>query len=216
MRAMPAGGKGMFGLRIGPSRTGIYCGLPTCSVFDVFPEQADDVDLPFPKSQRGLDRFGQARSVFFRDRDAVLNDLDTRPQALDLGTAINADYLAVQPNAQITLLLEKFEEFTRLGFGRNSDPESDEDGARVILSGAKRSGRIPLRYLKGSIAGSLDFARDDRIDWPFEIGEHLIGNRFRGLRSNFTSASGTKSAGNAGPEQLQIIVDFGNRADGRA
>src|SRR4029450_5500435 len=49
-----------------------------------------------------------------------------------------------------------------------------------------------------------------------EMGPDLIGNRFRGFRSNFTSATGTKSVRNASPEQFQIIVDLGNCADGRA
>ncbi len=95
--------------------------------------------------------------------DAVLNDLNARAEAFDFCTRINTDDFAVQPNAQIALLLEKLEEIARLGLCRNGDPESDENGfvvpAPVILSGAQRSRRIPLRYFK--LAGSLDFARDD-------------------------------------------------------
>ena len=49
-----------------------------------------------------------------------------------------------------------------------------------------------------------------------EMGEHLIGNRFRGFGSNFTAATGAKSVRNTSPEQFQIIVDLGNCADGRA
>jgi hypothetical protein len=54
--------------------------------------------------------------------------LNACAQAVDSCIAINANDFAVQPNAQISLLLQKFEEFTRLGFRRNTDPESDENG----------------------------------------------------------------------------------------
>jgi hypothetical protein len=51
--------------------------------------------------------------------------------------------LVVDPNAQVSLLLEKVEKFPRLGFWRDGDPKGDENGRRrslfVIPSGAKRS-----------------------------------------------------------------------------
>jgi len=45
----------------------------------------------------------------------------------------------------------------------------------VILSGAQRSRRIPRRYLKGFMAGSLDSARDDRALLPNDL-DHAQNN----------------------------------------
>ena len=112
--------------------------------------EVDNVDPVFAETQRGLDRFGEARPIFLTDRDAILNDLHARAEPFDFCFAISADDLAVDPNAQITLLLEEVEEIARLGFRRNGNPEGDQDSRwrplLVIPTGAKRSGGISLRW----------------------------------------------------------------------
>ena len=45
--------------------------------------EIDNVDSVFAETQRNLDRFGQARTIFIIDRDAVLNDLNARAESLD-------------------------------------------------------------------------------------------------------------------------------------
>ena len=57
---------------------------------------------------------------------------------------------------------------------------------------------------------SLRFARCRKMR------DNLVGDRLRGFRPNFAAATRTKSAGDARPEQFQIIVDLRHRADGGA
>src|SRR5215831_4129369 len=82
--------------------------------------------------------------VVFCYRDPILDDLNACSQALDFCIGINADDLTVQPNTQVTLLLQKFEEFARLGFRRNSDPESDKNGRCVRITPAPQVGTIDI------------------------------------------------------------------------
>src|SRR5438045_9770175 len=87
----------------------------------------DDVDLVFPETQRGLNRFDQTGAVWFRYRNPVLNDLDTRTEAFDLFVGIDAHDFGVDPDAEITLLLDEIEEgaWFRLVWDRH--PTSDQN-----------------------------------------------------------------------------------------
>ena len=87
----------------------------------------DNVGFAFSKTKRGLERFNQARTVFFCDRGPVLNDLDPRAESLDLRRIVDTHHVVVDPNAEITLLLKEFEKLSRLGFRRNRNPEGDEN-----------------------------------------------------------------------------------------
>ncbi len=77
----------------------------------------DDVYFSFSKSQSCFDSFNQARASFLRNRDSILNDLNARAESFDLSWIdIHAHDFVVDPNAEITLLLEKLEKLSRLGF----------------------------------------------------------------------------------------------------
>ena len=93
----------------------------------------DDVYFSFSKSQSCFDSFNQARASFLRNRDSILNDLNARTESFDLfWIDIHAHDFVVDPDAQITLLLEELEKLSRLGFGRNCDPKRDQN----IFAGA--------------------------------------------------------------------------------
>src|SRR5438067_5020671 len=105
MRAMPASRERMLGF-----------------LFNI-----DDVDFAFPETKRGLERFDQARAIFFRDRDPILNDLYPRAETFDLRRVVNAENFVVDPHPEIALLLKKLEKLSRLRFGRNGDPQCAEN-----------------------------------------------------------------------------------------
>ena len=86
----------------------------------------NDIDLAFAESQRGFDRLDQARAIFLADRDAILNDLHARAEPFDFCDRLSTRTICLSiQTREITLLLEKSKELTRLGFRRNADPESD-------------------------------------------------------------------------------------------
>src|SRR5205085_11860097 len=87
----------------------------------------DDVDLVFPETQRGLDRFGQTGAVWFRYRNPVLDDLDARTEAFDLFVGINAHDFVVDPDAEITLLLDEIEEGAWLRLWWDRHPKRDQN-----------------------------------------------------------------------------------------
>jgi len=76
----------------------------------------DNVDFVFAETQRRLERFNESRTIFVVDRDAILNDLHPRAQPLDFFVGIGAYDLIVDPDAEVTLLLEKIEKRARLRF----------------------------------------------------------------------------------------------------
>ena len=93
--------------------------------------QRNHVHLTFAKAQRGLDCFDQSRAIFPSDRDAILNDLHTRAESFSFWIRIvYAHDFVVDPNAQVSLLLEEIEKFSRLRSRRDCDPECDEKGCR--------------------------------------------------------------------------------------
>ena len=80
----------------------------------------DNVDLCFAETERGFQRLNQTCAILRRDRDSVLNDLNSRAESLDLFQIdIDAHDVVVDPGAEITLLLKEFEKFSRLGFSGN-------------------------------------------------------------------------------------------------
>src|SRR5207245_6116177 len=94
---------------------------------DVCSSDLDDVDFTFAETERGLERFNQARTIFLVDRDAILNDLNPGAESLDFfRIVIHADDFVVNPNAEISLLLEELEKRSWFGFGRNCHPKCDQ------------------------------------------------------------------------------------------
>ena len=118
MGAMPAGGEGK--LVIGDWRSVISWTLGSLRT-------RNNIDLAFPKAQRGFDRLDQSCAVFLRDRNAILNDLHTRPKSLEFWIDVDAHDFVIDPYPQISLLLKKFEELAWFGFRWNGDPESDKN-----------------------------------------------------------------------------------------
>ena len=102
---MPPGGKGVFLLGL----------------------DVNNVDAILAKTKRGLERFGQSRPIFVGDRDAILNHLHSWTKPIDLRVGVHAHDFAVDPNAEVTLLLQKMEKIARLGFLGNRNPERDEN-----------------------------------------------------------------------------------------
>src|SRR5437588_6286460 len=91
-----------------------------------FRSKRNDVDLVLAEAQRGFDRFDEASAIRFGDSDPVLNDLNARTESFDFFLRIDAHDFVVDPDAQITLLLDEIEKDTRFYFRRHCDPESDE------------------------------------------------------------------------------------------
>src|SRR5207249_10183904 len=89
--------------------------------------QGNDIDFALAETKRGLDGFHQARATFFPDRDAILNDLHADAKPFDFWFGIHAYNSIVDPNAQITLLLQEIEKIARLSFGGNRDPKGDKN-----------------------------------------------------------------------------------------
>ena len=103
--AMPAGGERRFLLRL----------------------EVDEIDPVFAEAQRDLDRFDQARARLFRNRQAILNDLHARAKAPDLLVGIGPDDVAIQPDAQVALLLEELKKLARIGLRWDPDPKGEQD-----------------------------------------------------------------------------------------
>ncbi len=87
----------------------------------------DNVDSIFAEAQRGLERFDKARAIFCADHNPILNYLHARTEPFDFLVRIDAHNFFVDPNTQITLLLNEIEEIARLRFCRNADPKCDQD-----------------------------------------------------------------------------------------
>src|SRR4051794_18379208 len=104
MRAMPAGRVGMFLLRL----------------------QLDDIDAVLAETQRRLERLDEARARLIIERDAILNDLHARAEPTDFLVRIRAHDFAIEPHAQIALLLQKREELLRVRLRRNRNPEREQ------------------------------------------------------------------------------------------
>ena len=124
MGAMPASGE--RALAIGDWRSVIRWTLGSL-------RPRNNIDLAFPKAQRGFDRLDQSCPVFLRDRNAILNDLHTRPKSLEFWIDVDAHDFVIDPYPQISLLLKKFEELTRFGFRWNGNPESDKNSFRCAV-----------------------------------------------------------------------------------
>src|SRR5206468_2682056 len=86
------------------------------------------VYLTFAKAQRGLDCFDQSRAIFPSDGDPILNDLYTRTESFCFWIrVVHAHDFVVDPNAQVSLLLEEIEKLPRLRFQGHCDPECDKN-----------------------------------------------------------------------------------------
>ena len=109
MRAMPAGRVRPFGfLR---SVFGVRR-----SAFGVSFAHRHHVDPILPKPQRRLERLNQPRTRLRGNRDSILDHLHPRAQPAHLLIRIRAHHFAIEPDAQIALLLQKLEELPRISF----------------------------------------------------------------------------------------------------
>src|SRR6516162_2610425 len=94
----------------------------------------DDVNFSFSKSQSRLQRLNQARAIFGSDRDSILNDLNPRPKPFDFfWIGIDPHNFIVDPDSEVTLLLEKFEKLLGIGFGWNGNPKRNENRCRLLF-----------------------------------------------------------------------------------
>src|SRR5439155_9133686 len=90
-----------------------------------------------------------------------------------------------------------------LCFRRDSDPERDENSFW-------RAGFNPHLALRVR----LSLARERiKVRVAREQSNDFVGDRLRGLRTDFPVAIRTERAGNSWPEQLQIIIDLRHRPD---
>ena len=88
----------------------------------------DEKDAAFAEAEGGLDGFGQA--FFIGCGDAVLDDVNNGGESSRRGFVGAEDFL-VDPDAEVALLLEKFEELRGRAFFNitGADGEGDEEGA---------------------------------------------------------------------------------------
>src|SRR5262249_53864332 len=111
------------------SREGEFfdCGLPIAAKLQTSFEW-NYIYLTFAKAQGGLDCFDQSCANFLGNSDTILNDLHTRAEPFGFWIrVVHAHDFVVDPNAQISLLLEEIEKLLRLGFRGHCDPECDEN-----------------------------------------------------------------------------------------
>ena len=86
------------------------------------------IHLAFAKAQRGLDCLDQTPAIFFSDSDAILNDLHTHAEPLGFWIGfVHSHDLIVDPNPQVSLLLQEIEEPSRLRFRRDRNSERDDN-----------------------------------------------------------------------------------------
>ncbi len=138
--------------------------------------------FPLAETERDFERFRQARVIVVTDRDAVLDDLDAGPEAFDFLVGINADDFAVDPDAEIALLLDELEELACFCFWRNGDPESDEDGFVGRGSIPLRDDRVPTRSRANcAIWSAIDFPAEFRGRSP---GKMPVRCAARGVSDN--------------------------------
>src|SRR5436190_548461 len=166
----------------------------------------DDVDLAFAKTKPRFDCLDDSWTVFLTDRDAILNHLYARTEAVNFWIDIHSHHLVVDPNTQVPLLLEKIEKRTRCGLWRNGNPKRNENNVLVIPTGAQRSGGIPWNY---RLVSQRDFSTS------LEMTKYLVGNRLRALGADFATTIRAESSREMRPEQFQIIVDLRHGADSR-
>ncbi len=101
----------------------------------------DYVEPALAKTERRFDCLDQSAAVFIGNCDSILNYLDAGAEAFDIRLLVHAQRFVGNPDAEITLALQKLEKFPRLGFGRNGDPERDEEiASRAITQDALRDG----------------------------------------------------------------------------
>src|SRR5262249_34942783 len=99
----------------------------------LFRFEIDEVDSVFPETKRNLDRFDEPGGILSADRQPVLDHLHPRPETNFFRRLVYPNDFAVQPDAEITLLLQELEKVIRVGFRRNCHPKSDESSAVRIL-----------------------------------------------------------------------------------
>src|SRR3954471_319157 len=116
MRTVPAGGERHL--------RGTFC---SGTLLTLALRYRDDVDPIFSEAKRRLDCFSQSAAGLIGNGDAILDDLDTRSEPLDLLVPIDAHDFSIEKNPEISLLLQKSEKLAHLGLCRDGDPECNED-----------------------------------------------------------------------------------------
>ena len=133
------------------------------------------------KTERGLDRVGQATFGRLLDREAVDHDLDRVLELLvEDRRLIEGVGLTVDAGAAETLLLQLAEQLDVLTLAAPDDGREHLEAAALLQ-------------------------HEDAVD-----------DLLRGLTLDRCTAGGTVGATRAGIEQAEVVVDLGDRADGRA
>ena len=139
----------------------------------------DQHDASFSEAECGFDRLGHA--CFVRGIHSVLDDMD---DGRELGGRlfVGAEGFPVEPDAEVTLLLEEFEKLRGCALFdvTRADGEGDEQGAP----------RVPCGRFLHDASGRL---RPDRA-----------------------VAIRARCSGEPGQQEFQVVIDLGDRPDGRA
>ena len=142
----------------------------------------DHDDFSGAESQGCFYGFCEPSSVFFGGGDAVLDDAHFAREAFDFPCLVGADDCAIEPHAEVALLLQKGEEIGRLGAVRDCDGEGDEDGffspGHQLLH--NRTRRLRADGLAAFGAGGFGDAGEEQ----FKVVVH-IGHRADGGASGF-------------------------------
>ena len=127
----------------------------------------DDGDGPFAQIESPLERFEKAAAA--RGSDPILDHLDAAGERLAIvgGRIIDAVGLAVDPDPQVGLLLEKFEKVRDLCPRRHIDAEDDQERALA----AETFDRFPQ---DGFGRVGRDFLSRDRVVAFADAGEEQL------------------------------------------
>ena len=143
-------------------------------------------DLSLSKPEGRLHRLAQARPVFFHHADPVLDHPHHGGQLPQRAGFIGAQDLAVDFHPQVTLLLEELEKFRGRRLVRHRDRETHEHS---------------LARQRPAFRG---------------LRKKRVQDGARRFRADLALAGGAESLDHAGQEQLEVVVDLRDRADGGA
>ena len=147
----------------------------------------DEGDALLPEPQGGLDRLGQATEFLTADQQAVLDDLHDGGESLQGCWFVRPVDHSVDPDSQVSLLLQECEE--------------------IPWSGRLRSGFPFFRFAAGG------HGEGDQEASAGEGCEKRCGDRFGRLRGDGAVASWAGGRRGAGHQELQVVVDLGDCAD---
>ena len=85
----------------------------------------DHIDLVFAEAEGGFERFDQARTIRLVNLDPILDDRHAATKSFNFIVGIDPNNFVIEPDPQITLLLDEIEELAWFSVSRNCDPERD-------------------------------------------------------------------------------------------